>query len=691
MADLWMFQDQGGNEYEVDVDTVGGLSKYISQNPSAAPKFRIGGPADTPATPFSGPSSPQQYAQQQAELKDAYPSNYQFEDPWAGRNTGDTSPVPAATPMPTDPQNANRYNDSGVYNWSEGAKPGGGSLFAWMDPRGRQNPDAFATYTEREQFPDAPTGQRYDLGRDYAQETGGYSPGYGTSRMDVPVEGQVKQYGGYSPEDLEAQFEVNPDFDTARTGGRYGDQPAMTVLTKGEYDVAGAGGTSAGPIGKASKDLTVNSAVTNAYMDPNPQNGINVMLDLLKGTVDKDGNIVPLDDASREAVLANIGNLYTAMQTSNPFGYTADTFAQEAILDRASQENVARGGMTQDQALTQQSLDRQMQETIARGGLTARQAALQRQLDEQYRTGQLTNEQAAIEANRFAASEARAGATGSAALQGAATQFAATQAAGAQRDSAEFAANAVTAAAESARLGAKEVAGIQKFSEILQLQGHERMAALANTSAEAIADIERRAAYDVAGANGVSAEAVAAINAGGAEQVAIQQGWSAQQVADIQRQMHAAVADMTNLTETSVANTMAAAQRYAAEQQAAAQMGAANPFGLSSQQFLDMQGEQARGGLTVEERLSEISAANEPERLAALLGALAPGVQGSLQGFGMTAPPTVPTISNLRNTSAERQQYIEGLFGSFGVSPSALVNLIQSVSPGSPLGASTFA
>ena len=779
MVDFWKFQDQGGNEYEIDVDTAGGFAKYLSQNPSAAPKFRMGGPAD-PAVArarsgshsFSGsPSAENRLALEQElaaggvwqgptlpgtrtaeERKGSFDPNSErrmsYGPPswgdiggglaaaggavaaganWVGGDRGNV-PVPPPTPMDprwegpvlpgektaaernfdiqgippweqyTDPQSYRRFGDAG-YNWTEdvsfnqegfGSKPMG---LPWKDRRGPEfaNPDAFATYAERVQFPDDPTGQRYDLSRDYAQETGGYSPGYATSRANVPVEGQVKQYGGYgqTPGGEEA-FEVNPDFDTARTGGRYGAQPAMTALTQGEYDVAAAGGTNAAPVA-TTKNLEVNNAVTNAFMDPNPQNGINVMLDLLKGTLQPDGSYKELDEGSKQALLANIGQLYTAMQTSNPFGYTADTFAQEAVLDRASQENVARGGMTQDQALTQQSLDRQMQETIARGGLTARQAALQRELDNQYRTGQLTNEEAAIAANRYASEQQKAGMTGSAALQGAATQFAATEAAGAQRDSAEFAANAVTAAAESARLGAKEVAGIQKFSEILQLQGHERMAALANTSAEEIADIERRAAYDVAGANGVSAEAVAAINAGGAEQVAIQQGWSAQQVGDIQRQMHAAVADMTNLTETSVANTMAAAQRYAAEQQAAAQMGAANPFGLSSQQFLDMQGEQARGGLTVEERLGEISAANEPERLAALLGALAPGVQGSLQGFGMTAPPTVPTISNLRNTSAERQQYIEGLFGSFGVSPSMLANLVKSVSPGSPFGASTFA
>jgi hypothetical protein len=210
-----------------------------------------------------------------------------------------------------------------------------------------------------------------------------------------------------------------------------------------------------------------------------------------------------------------------------------------------------------------------------------------------------------------------------------------------------------------------------------------------------VAEIQKQASIDVAQAGYYSAEAVAALNAGGAEQVAISQGWSAEQVAAIQRESANQVAAQTGLTELMVANIMEASKTSVAEIMADAQTDAAttsaNPFDLSGQQFLDMQGTQARGGLTVDQRMAEISAANEPERLAALLGALDPGVQGSLQGFGMTAPPTVPTISNLRNTSAERQQYIEGLFGSFGVSPSMLANLVKSVTPGNPLGASSFA
>jgi len=597
---------------------------------------------------------------------------------------------------------------------------------------------------------------------------------------------------------------------------------------------------------------TVISGIVNAVQNPNPQDGIERMIGLLAQ--------YPDDEAAREALLLNIGNLYTAMQTSNPFGYTAEKFDQEAVLDRASQENIARGGMTQNQALTQQSLDRQTQEMIARGGMTTQQAAWQRNLDEQYRQGQLSNEEAAIQANRYGSEAALFG----------------------QMDAAEKAASAQTTAAETAATAAKAVATTQGtvanyaatlqantaryaddsefFTSMASVAAQERMAATSDLSAQAISYFQNEAAKAVASTNGIAAVDVAQINAGGAERVAIQNGWSAQQVADIQKQMNVAVAEMTNHTETFVATTMADAQRYAADQQKAAQqsvastqaeaakvvattqaggqtgaattageaakavaatqagaqttsattqagatttsattMGdaqkavattnkeaakavavqaglnesavatimatvqediatannttaaavatinatapaeaarltglsqevianiqatsssaiaaqtglneaavatimanaqttaattAANPFGLSSQQFLDMQGSQARGGLSVEERLGEISAANEPERLAALLGALAPSVQGSLQGFGMTAPPTVPTISNLRNTTEERQQYIEGLFGSFGVSPSALVNLIQSVSPGSPFGASTFA
>jgi hypothetical protein len=445
--------------------------------------------------------------------------------------------------------------------------------------------------------------------------------------------------------------------------------------TGSRYDVMGQGGTNGVPIGKPIKDNDSNSAMTLAYMDPDPQNGINVMLELLEGTKDKNGNPVPLDDASRETVLANIGNLYATMQASNPYGYTADSFAAEAALDRSSQEQIARGGLTSNYISNEDAKNRAT-ETYAIDA-------------NRYATEQ------ALEGQKYSADSAAAGVRGAAAFTGAATQYAGDAAATATVEVADLALEGLKYSTDENSQSAITIAATQKAAVVYTAQANQRISEISGLTHERVAEIQKQASIDVAQAGYYSAEAVAALNAGGAEQVAISQGWSAEQVAAIQRESANQVAAQTGLTELMVANIMEASKTSVAEIMADAQTDAAttsaNPFDLSGQQFLDMQGTQARGGLTVDQRMAEISAANEPERLAALLGALDPGVQGSLQGFGMTAPPTVPTISNLRNTSAERQQYIEGLFGSFGVSPSMLANLVKSVTPGNPLGASSFA
>ena len=787
MADLWMFQDQGQNNYEVDVDPYGGLSQYQNLNPNDAVKYRIGGPADPT---------------QEAAVQPSYNPNYNFYGDWTGTNPEFTPPAP--TPVPEDNSWYDPITDAGstVAGWLSGTTGGSGTA-------------GFENF-----YVDPSTGQLISTASggnvmEAASQAGSNISGW-SSDLDKALGAQGGGNRGTNVEDPLAYEEasVRPQYPNVMAEQSAAGGTAATI----------ADGTNM----KAGAEVI--STIVNAVQDPNPQNGIERMIGLLAQ--------YPDDEAAREALLLNIGNLYTAMQTSNPFGYTADKFDQEAVLDRASQEMIARGGMTQNQALTQQSLDRQTQEMIARGGMSQSEAAWQRNLDEQYRQGQLSNEEAAIEANRYGSEAAAYGQIEAARKAAGGVKAAATSAANAARNVATTQATSANFAAALQANTARYANDSQFFTSMANVAAQERMATASDTNAQEIADIQADAAEAVASTNGIAAVDVAQINAGGAERVAIQNNWSAQQVADIQKQMNVAVAEMTNHTETFVATTMADAQRYAAEQQKAAQQSvastqaeaakavastqagaakdvagtqagatttsattmadaqeavattnkeaalgvatqsglnesavanimatvqeniatannttaevvatinatgpaeaarltglsqeaianiqadssasiaaqtglneaavatimanaqtaaattAANPFGLSSQQFLDMQGTQARGGLSVEERLGEISAANEPERLAALLGALAPGVQGSLQGFGMTAPPTVPTISNLRNTTAERQQYIEGLFGSFGVSPSALVNLIQSVSPGSPFGASTFA
>jgi len=113
----------------------------------------------------------------------------------------------------------------------------------------------------------------------------------------------------------------------------------------------------------------------------------------------------------------------------------------------------------------------------------------------------------------------------------------------------------------------------------------------------------------------------------------------------------------------------------------------------------------ARGGLSTDERLAEIRAQAQPEMINSILGLLGnPSAMGALQGLfggGMNAEgqmqpmqnqnfPAIPTISSLRNSPESTLQFLQGLFGTQGVNPDQLQNLIKSVSVGAPGGSSTF-
>jgi hypothetical protein len=104
----------------------------------------------------------------------------------------------------------------------------------------------------------------------------------------------------------------------------------------------------------------------------------------------------------------------------------------------------------------------------------------------------------------------------------------------------------------------------------------------------------------------------------------------------------------------------------------------------------------ARGGLTTDQRLAEINAQGRPDMINSILGLLGnPAAMGSLQGlFGGAEGqpmqnqnfPAIPTISSLRNSPENTLQFLQGLFGTQGVNPDQLQNLIRSVSPGAPGG-----
>jgi hypothetical protein len=125
--------------------------------------------------------------------------------------------------------------------------------------------------------------------------------------------------------------------------------------------------------------------------------------------------------------------------------------------------------------------------------------------------------------------------------------------------------------------------------------------------------------------------------------------------------------------------------------------------GLGADQFIQLENSLARGGLTAPERLKEIQAQGLPGILE-LLGN--PSLLGTLTGLGSNFGggqlptgasgdqgglfSTIPTLSGLRNTSNEGLRFLEGGFATQGITPSALANLVGSVSPTGGRGSSTF-
>jgi len=132
-------------------------------------------------------------------------------------------------------------------------------------------------------------------------------------------------------------------------------------------------------------------------------------------------------------------------------------------------------------------------------------------------------------------------------------------------------------------------------------------------------------------------------------------------------------------------------QLYQAQQQA---QGAATRGGLSPEQYMGLQESVARGGLTPEQRLTEQQQGQQVQSLTSLLTLLSnPSALGALSGLITGQTPfgeSIPSAAALQGRSNEFLDFLQGAFGALGVTPSALVNLIQGVTPGgvtSPFGA----
>ena len=134
-------------------------------------------------------------------------------------------------------------------------------------------------------------------------------------------------------------------------------------------------------------------------------------------------------------------------------------------------------------------------------------------------------------------------------------------------------------------------------------------------------------------------------------------------------------------------------QLYEAQQQA---QGASQRAGLSPEQFIGLQESVARGGLTADQRLAEQQQGQQVQALTSLLSLLSnPSALGSLSALSTGQTPfgtTIPSAAALQGRSNEFLNFLQGAFGALGVTPSALVNLVQGVTPAgisNPFGALT--
>ena len=134
-------------------------------------------------------------------------------------------------------------------------------------------------------------------------------------------------------------------------------------------------------------------------------------------------------------------------------------------------------------------------------------------------------------------------------------------------------------------------------------------------------------------------------------------------------------------------------QLYEAQQQAQA---SAQRGGLTPQDFISLQESVARGGLTPEQRLAEQQQGQSVQALTALLTLLSnPSALGALSTLSSGQTPfggAIPSAAALQGRSNEFLNFLQGAFGAAGITPSALVNLIQGVTPAgvsNPFGALT--
>tara|TARA_R100001129_G_scaffold174447_4_gene146747 strand:- start:2835 stop:5510 length:2676 start_codon:yes stop_codon:yes gene_type:complete len=106
--------------------------------------------------------------------------------------------------------------------------------------------------------------------------------------------------------------------------------------------------------------------------------------------------------------------------------------------------------------------------------------------------------------------------------------------------------------------------------------------------------------------------------------------------------------------------------------------------GLSVEQSENLAALVARGGLTPEERIAEMSAESRSDEMNAFISLLSnPQALGAFVTAisGQLPFETVPTMGQLAEMTPNRIQYLQGALSALGIDPSTFVRMAQSVTP----------
>ena len=106
--------------------------------------------------------------------------------------------------------------------------------------------------------------------------------------------------------------------------------------------------------------------------------------------------------------------------------------------------------------------------------------------------------------------------------------------------------------------------------------------------------------------------------------------------------------------------------------------------GLSVEESENLAALVARGGLTAEQRLAEMSAESRTDEMNAFLALLSnPSALGAFVTAisGELPFEAVPTMSQLADMTPNRIQYLQGALSALGIDPQTFIRMAQDVTP----------